>query len=84
MTYTFSPKGVCSRELTVELDEQGIIQNLTVKGGCDGNLSGIGALVRGMSAREAIDRLKGIHCGPRPTSCPDQLACGLENILANA
>lgn len=83
MTYSFRPQGVCSREMRVELDEHGIIQNLSVVGGCSGNLQGIGALVRGMTAQEAIERLKGIHCGPRPTSCPDQLAKGLEAILSS-
>ena len=83
MTYSFQPKGVCSREMTVELDEQGIIQNLSVTGGCDGNLQGISALIQGMPAAEAVQRLRGIHCGPRATSCPDQLAKGLEAILAN-
>lgn len=82
MTYTFRPHGVCSREMRVELDDQGIIQNLTVIGGCSGNLQGIGALVRGMPATEAIARLKGIHCGPRATSCPDQFAVNLERILS--
>ena len=83
MTYKFQPKGVCSREMTVDLDDNNIIQSLSVTGGCDGNLQGISSLVRGMSAQEAIDRLRGIHCGPRATSCPDQLALGLEAILAN-
>lgn len=82
MTYSFQPRGVCSREMRVELDDQGVIQNLTVVGGCSGNLQGISALVRGMTAQEAISRLKGINCGPRSTSCPDQLARGLEQILA--
>ena len=82
MTYEFSPKGVCSRKMRVELDEQGVITSLQVEGGCSGNLQGISALVKGMSAQEAIDRLKGIRCGMRSTSCPDQLARGLEAILA--
>ena len=81
MTYSFQPRGVCSREMRVELDDQGVIQNLTVVGGCSGNLQGIAALVKGMSAQEAIRRLKGIQCGPKNTSCPDQLALGLEQFL---
>ena len=80
-TYTFQPRGVCSREMQVDLDDQGVIQALRVMGGCSGNLQGIAALVKGMSAQEAIRRLKGIHCGPRSTSCPDQLALGLEQVL---
>lgn len=82
MTYTIQPKGVCSRRMEVELDEQNVIQSLEVMGGCDGNLKGISALVQGMPAEEAVRRMKGIHCGRKETSCPDQLACGLERILA--
>jgi len=81
MTYIFRPQGVCSRQMKVELDEQGVIQSLQVMGGCNGNLQGIAALVKGMSAQEAVERLKGIRCGFRSTSCPDQLACNLEKIL---
>lgn len=75
MKYSFSPSGVCSQKMTVELDGDGKIQSLDVSGGCSGNL-------QGMDAQEAIRRLKGIRCGPRPTSCPDQLARGLEAILS--
>ena len=82
MTYSFRPHGVCSQEMRVELDKQGRIANLEVLGGCSGNLQGISALVRGMSAQEAVERLKGIRCGFKSTSCPDQLAQGLEQILA--
>ena len=82
MMYSFRPQGTCSKEMHVEVNEQGIIENLKVVAGCSGNLQGIGALVKGMSAQEAIDRLKGIRCGMRSTSCPDQLARGLEAILA--
>ena len=82
MTYTFRPRGVCSQEMRVELNDQGVIQNLQVMGGCSGNIQGISALVRGMTAQEAVDRLKGIRCGGKPSSCPDQLARGLEEILA--
>ena len=80
-TYTFQPRGVCSREMQVDLDDQGVIRSLRVTGGCSGNLQGIAALVKGLPAGEAIRRLKGIHCGPRSTSCPDQLALGLEQVL---
>lgn len=82
MTYTIQPRGVCSRELRVEVDDQGVILNMEAVGGCNGNLQGLGALLRGMSMREAADRLKGIRCGGKPTSCPDQLARGLEEILS--
>ena len=81
MTYSFRPQGVCSREMRVELDDSQIIQNLEVVGGCSGNLQGISILVRGLPAKEAIARLKGIRCGNKSTSCPDQLALGLEKAL---
>ena len=82
MTYSIRPRGVCSREMQVDVDEQGIIQDLRVLGGCSGNLQGIAMLVRGMSAQEAAERLRGIRCGAKASSCPDQLARGLEQILA--
>lgn len=81
MVYKFYPQGVCSKEMYVELDEENVVQDLNVVGGCNGNLKGISALVRGLSAGEVISRLKGIQCGLKSTSCPDQLACGLECIL---
>ena len=81
MTYSFRPRGVCSQEMRVEVDDQGVIQQLEVLGGCSGNLQGIASLVKGMPAREAIDRLKGIRCGWKDTSCPDQFARGLEAAL---
>ena len=81
MTYRFRPRGVCSQEMQVEVDDQGIIQQLQVFGGCSGNLQGISALVKGMPAKEAIERLKGIRCGFKDTSCPDQFARNLEKAL---
>ena len=72
MTYTFQPRGVCSRAMTVEVDDQGVIRDL----------QGISALVKGMKAEEAIARMKGIDCGGRGTSCPDQFARGLEAAMA--
>ena len=83
MTYTFTPRGVCSRRMTVEL-EDGVIRAVHVEGGCDGNLQGISRLVVGMTAQDAIERMKGIRCGFRPTSCPDQLSQALEQALARA
>ena len=82
MTYTFRPRGVCSQEMRVEVDDQGIIRDMQVLGGCSGNLQGISALVKGMPAEEAIKRLKGIRCGLKDTSCPDQFARNLEQALA--
>ena len=80
MTYTHQPRGVCSRKMTVELDD-GIIRDVRIEGGCSGNLQGISRLVIGMPAREAIQRMKGIRCGGKPSSCPDQLALALEQAL---
>lgn len=82
MVYKFRPQGVCSQEMRVDVDESGVIQSLEVYGGCSGNLQGIAALIRGMTAEEAVQRLKGIRCGFKSTSCPDQLARGLEKALA--
>ena len=81
-TYTFQPRGVCSREMQVDLDDQNVIRDFRAAGGCNGNLQGIAALVRGMPAQEAIRRLKGINCSAKGTSCPDQLARGLELALS--
>lgn len=72
------PKGVCSRMMTVTVDDNDVVQDLQVMGGCHGNLQGISALVRGMKVEDVIRRLEGIRCGNRPTSCPDQLAQGLK------
>jgi len=83
MTYSFRPQGVCSQQMQIEL-EGNIIRKLTVIGGCDGNLQGISRLVEGMDAGEAITKLKGIRCGGKSTSCPDQLARGLEKALQSA
>ncbi len=81
-TYTFKPHGVCSQEMQVDLDDQNVIQEFRVVAGCHGNLQGIAALVKGMPAEEAIRRLKGINCKTKGTSCPDQLARGLEQALS--
>ena len=84
MTYTFQPQGVCSRAMMVEVDEQGVIQEMQVLGGCNGNLQGISRLVKGMKAEDAIARMQGIHCGGKPTSCPDQLSIALTQALEKA
>ena len=80
MTYTYQPKGVCSQKMTVEL-EDGVIREVKVLGGCNGNLQGISSLVRGMKAEDAIGRLQGIRCGFKNTSCPDQLSIALTKAL---
>lgn len=81
MTHTYIPYGVCSRQMTVELDNDGIIKDCEIIGGCAGNTMGICELIRGMDAESAIKKLKGIDCRGRGTSCPDQLAYALEEAL---
>lgn len=78
----YTPKGVCSSEIDIEL-ENGVIASVRFTGGCNGNLQGISSLVKGMTPQDAIDRLKGIRCGMKATSCPDQLAHALEAMLQN-
>lgn len=76
MKYSYTPRGVCSRKIDLEI-EDGVIKSCGFVGGCNGNLQGIGRLVVGMPVEEAIERLEGISCNGRPTSCPDQLAKAL-------
>ena len=76
MKITYKPRGVCSRLMEIEI-EDGKIASVQVTGGCDGNLKGIASLLRGMSVDEAIQRMEGIRCGFKATSCPDQLAKAL-------
>jgi uncharacterized protein (TIGR03905 family) len=80
MKVVYIPKGVCSKKMTVVI-ENGILQKVTVLKGCSGNLQGICRLLIGMEANEAIKKLKGIHCGKKTTSCPDQLARALKKSL---
>lgn len=75
----YQPKGVCSSAIDIEVSD-GIIQSVVFTGGCNGNLQGISSLVKGMKVEDAIAKLKGIRCGYKATSCPDQLACALESI----
>ena len=75
--------GVCSKEIDFEVVD-GKIYNVRYLGGCNGNLKGVGALIEGMEIHEAISRLKGIKCGMKGTSCPDQLATALEKYLADS
>lgn len=77
MTYEFTPRGVCSQRMIFTI-ENDVVTDLKVIGGCSGNLQGIGALVKGMKVDDIIARLDGIHCGLRPTSCPDQFARALK------
>lgn len=83
MTHVYRPKGVCSRSITVELDGE-IIKSVSFYGGCAGNTQGLARMLEGVNANEAIRRLRGIRCGFRPTSCPDQLSYALEEALAKS
>lgn len=79
MKLSYKTSGVCSRTITADI-EDGRIYNLRFEGGCNGNTKGISALVEGMEINDVIDRLEGIKCGFRGTSCPDQLAQALKSI----
>lgn len=79
MKVTYTPRGVCSRQMVVEA-EDGVITSVQVMGGCDGNLKGIMSLLKGMSVEQAISRMEGIRCGMKTTSCPDQLAQALRKL----
>lgn len=76
----YIPKGVCSQAIDVELDGE-IITNVKFTGGCHGNTQGLAKLAEGMSAHDAISKLRGIRCGFKNSSCPDQLANALEAAL---
>ena len=78
----YKTQGVCSSLIDIEMNGN-TIESVKFTGGCNGNLQGISALVKGMTAKEAISRLKGIRCGFKNTSCPDQLARALESIAAD-
>ena len=82
MTYNYRTKGVCSKEMHIELNDDHTIESIEVIGGCNGNLKGISRLLKGMKAEDAIERMEGTTCGPRPTSCPDQIAKNLKKALA--
>lgn len=80
MKYTYNTQGTCSGKITFELSE-GIVSDIKFFGGCNGNLKGIASLCEGQSAEEVIKRLEGITCGFKKTSCPDQLAKALKQVL---
>lgn len=80
MRIEYKPKGVCSNMMKIDIDN-GIITNAQIDGGCSGNLQGICALVKGKQVNEVIGLLRGIRCGMKNTSCPDQLACALSQAL---
>lgn len=80
MKYQYAPKGTCSRLIDFEI-ENGVVTDVRFTGGCHGNLQGIAALVKGMTPAEVVKRLEGIDCGGKGTSCPDQLACALREVI---
>ena len=80
MKTVFRPRGVCSQRYEITL-ENGIIKDLYIEGGCHGNLQGIARLAKGREAAEIIGLLKGVRCGFKDTSCPDQIAKALEQAL---
>lgn len=80
MRYQYETEGTCSRTIEIETNENGTIESVAFVGGCNGNLQGIAALVKGMKPSEAAQRLRGIKCGGKSTSCPDQLARALDQI----
>lgn len=76
----YKTQGTCSSYIDIELKD-GVIDSVQFTGGCNGNLQGISSLVKGMTPEEAISKLKGIRCGFKATSCPDQLAQALESMI---
>lgn len=82
MKYTYRTKGTCSRSISFDI-EDGVVRNVQFEGGCNGNLKGIGSIVDGMKVEDVIDKLSGIRCGFKSTSCPDQLAQALREATHN-
>lgn len=80
MEYRYEPEGVCSREMIIEV-ENGIVKKVRIIGGCPGNTLAVSTMVEGNKIEDVIKKLKGIPCGNRGTSCPDQLAKALEKIV---
>ncbi|MBR6754789.1 MAG: TIGR03905 family TSCPD domain-containing protein [Clostridia bacterium] len=83
MKITRRNSGTCSRSISFDIAEDGTVSEINFEGGCNGNLKGISALCEGRNAEDIINRCKGIKCGFKSTSCPDQLAIALEEALQN-
>lgn len=81
MVVEYINRGVCSRKTVIDLSPDGTIKDISIIGGCSGNTHGLTKLLKGMNARDAILKLKGIDCNGRGTSCPDQVASALEQAL---
>lgn len=82
-TFVYQPKGVCSREMRFEMNGD-IIENVTIVGGCAGNLLGISRMLKGKHIHEVLDSFEGVRCGAKTTSCPDQIAIALKQYLQKA
>ena len=83
MSYTYKTKGTCSSQIAFDVEE-GIVKNVVFTGGCNGNLKAISKLVEGKNAEEIMNILRGNTCGPRATSCADQLAKAIKEALKEA
>ena len=81
-TLDYQTSGTCSKLIHVELDDNNVIQACSFFGGCNGNLQGVSKLIIGQNAQDVINRVRGISCNGRPTSCPDQLSIALEQAMA--
>ncbi len=79
MHYTFYPRGVCSTQIDLDI-ENGVVRNINYTNGCNGNLKALSALAEGMTVENLIERLEGIECGYKSTSCADQLAQNLKSL----
>lgn len=82
MKYQYSTQGTCSYQIDLDV-EDGVIKDIQFYGGCDGNLQGICSLVRGMKVEDVLPKIEGIRCGMKTTSCPDQLARALRQVMAS-
>ena len=81
--YEYIPKGVCARKIAFDIDEDTqTVKKVIFTQGCSGNTQGVAALIKGMRVEDAVERLSGIRCGFKPTSCPDQLSLALREYLA--
>ncbi len=78
---SYKPSGVCSREMNIEIDDNGIITKVQIVGGCAGNTQGVSRLIEGMDAETAIEKIKGIKCGFKATSCPNELSKAITQCL---
>lgn len=79
-TYTYTPQGTCARNIEFTIDDQGRVADISFTGGCNGNLKGLSRLAIGLTPAQIVERLEGLTCGMKSTSCPDQLAQALKEI----